>query len=73
MLFGTVLLGTVAWIYIGYGKPNNIVKNVTKSNSELTGPKVTMKRLMKEISHRFGRSMYSGSTLSVVMTVWEVS
>lgn len=54
-------------------KTNSIVKKVTKSKRELTGPKVTIKRLMKEISHLFGFSMYSGSTLSVVITVWDVS
>ena len=47
-------------------KTNNIVKKVAKSKRELTGPKVTINLLMKEISHRFGLRIYSSSTLSVV-------
>ena len=58
-----------------YGMPKMkiIVKKVAKSNRELTGPIVTINRLMNEMSHRFGLTMYSASTLSVVITVWEVS
>ena len=57
----------------GIPKTKIIVKKVRKSNRELTGPIVTINFLMKEMSHRFGLIMYSASTLSVVITVWEVS
>ncbi len=52
---------------------NNTVKNVKKSNNELTGPNDTMKRFIKPRSQRLGRSTYSSSTLSVVIVDWDMS
>ncbi len=46
-------------------KMKSIIKNVRKSKMELTGPRHSMNRLMKCMSHRLGFSMYSWSTSSV--------
>ena len=46
---------------------------VTKSNTELSGPKKIMKRRMKPMSQCEGRRSCSSSTLSVGMASWLVS
>jgi hypothetical protein len=54
-------------------KTTSITAKVAKSNSELSGPKTTMKRLMKAMSQGEGRRSRSSSTSSVGMASWLVS
>ena len=56
--------GSPAW------KIHSMTPKVAKSNTELTGPKNSMKRLMNPTSQREGRASCSGSTLSVGMASW---
>ncbi len=49
------------------------MKNVRKSKIELIGPKDIINFLTNEISHLFGLSMYSLSTLSVGIVISDKS
>ena len=52
---------------------HSMTPKVTKSNSELIGPKNSMNRRMKPMSQCDGRRSCSSSTLSVGIASWLVS
>ena len=54
-------------------KPHSMTPKVTKSKSELSGPKKSMKRWMKAMSQCDGRRSCSASTLSVGIASCPVS
>ena len=54
-------------------KTHSMTAKVTKSKSELSGPKKSMKRRMKPMSQCDGRRAAPASTLSVGMASWLVS
>ncbi len=54
-------------------KTHNMTPKVTKSKTELSGPKNTMNRRMKPMSQCDGRRNCSSSTLSVGIASWLLS